>query len=729
MRADGSPAFDHGQYICYSSETARGWGIEWGRRILWRCPRFDEIIVYNPLNLCQCPQCLAARARGVSADDAVWRFLEGARAAWRAIRPEVKLGVVAMPRAEFWALGEGIVDSARPFIVVHDDASLEESVTAAQSMGEVLPGRLAACLAKVEWAGTREASPETLAELTRLSAERALPHFIWTLETLFLDREADAQANAEALGLEPTMVEPLLAQAGGAVTDAEIDALFDQLGQPEEAQNAFIALARAADCGDEEIVRAITERAIQVIDDRAQPPARRAMSCALLTNLAEEEALPVLVRAIADESPAVRTMAAGALGYLHVPAATAALREAIEGETDPRVRDLMERALRGQFKAPKAEQPTPPTEAERPWWTDVPESVSLERALEGRQLTLVLVQDLMRIENTGPQVRDVELQRYFPPVDGEQVVLARWAEAKTADRADIPIALAAVQEDTAGNPIHTWRLERMPEDQQVTVVVRSVVARRERRPPVGKFPILAAEEYPDEVRPFLRTTPMVAADHPEVAAEAEAILAVTNGALEFARELARRLRDRPYDQLPHQEHDLPTAVSVLRYGGSCCGSAVAAAAVFRAAGIPAQLTYVPGGFIHGIVKLYLHGYGWVRMDATCGSAKVPLIQEATDLSRARLFDMPIAMEEIWFAYGWPYRHNDAAGEYTFMAQGQALETVRFLSQGSGQSSSALLTGIETQRIPATWQALMDASQEALLSEVLREFTAVTELIP
>ncbi|MGC9317492.1 MAG: hypothetical protein ACP5KN_05580 [Armatimonadota bacterium] len=156
---------------------------------------------------------------------------------------------------------------------------------------------------------------------------------------------------------------------------------------------------------------------------------------------------------------------------------------------------------------------------------------------------------------------------------------------------------------------------------------------------------------------------------------------------------------------------------------------VAAAEVLRAAGVPAGLTYVPGGFIHGIVKLYLHGYGWVRMDATCGSAKLPLVREARDLRMARLFDMPIEMETIWFAYAWPYMQNDAVGPYTFAAEGRPIEDIGFVLEDAGHSISGLLAGIDTSRISASWQALTDASHQAVLSDALGEFAAMTELLP
>ena len=103
-----------------------------------------------------------------------------------------------------------------------------------------------------------------------------------------------------------------------------------------------------------------------------------------------------------------------------------------------------------------------------------------------------------------------------------------------------------------------------------------------------------------------------------------------------------------------------------------------AAAVLRACGIPAQVTYCPPtSYLHGIVRFYLDGYGWVRMDSTCGVGKLPLVQEERDLGLVRLFDMPIEMERISYAYAWPYHSTDRKGRYGFLAGGRRASSIRF----------------------------------------------------
>ncbi len=54
VKADGTPAAPHGRYPCFASAAARQWSYRWGESILEKCPEFEEIIIYNPLDLCQC---------------------------------------------------------------------------------------------------------------------------------------------------------------------------------------------------------------------------------------------------------------------------------------------------------------------------------------------------------------------------------------------------------------------------------------------------------------------------------------------------------------------------------------------------------------------------------------------------------------------------------------------------------------------------------------------------
>ena len=292
-------------------------------------------------------------------------------------------------------------------------------------------------------------------------------------------------------------------------------------------------------------------------------------------------------------------------------------------------------------------------------------------------VAVVAVKDFMRIENAGPAVPALEFPRYAPAIDDQQVLLGRWAIARTDDGERVPVELADVSPDPGGNLIHTWRLAEMPASTGVVVAITSVVLRRERRAPTGAFPIPDASTYAPELRPYLRSTAAVVVDHPDIRAAADAILEETKDVWGVADAIAKRMKKSSYQQQGKPEPGLPTSVAVLRHGGSCCGSAVCAAALFRACGIPAQITYVPAGYIHGIVQFHLPGYGWCRMDATSGVGRLPLVGSRAHRGLVRLYDMPIEMEAIPYAYAWPFQHNTVEGRYAFTSKGRTVPSVRF----------------------------------------------------
>lgn len=363
----------------------------------------------------------------------------------------------------------------------------------------------------------------------------------------------------------------------------------------------------------------------------------------------------------------------------------------------------------------------------------------LAAAKAGKAITLVLVKDFLKIENTGGLVPSLEFDRYTPIADAEQFVLGRWVVARTTGGTELPCDIMPGHIDPAGNIIQTIRLRPCPPKQEVTVTVTTLVARRERPDPVGPFAIPAAGEYPEEVRPYLAATPMIETGHRVVREAAEAILAKTRDPVGVAQEIATLAKARTYLPSGQSGADLPLSARVLKDGGSCCASAVAAAAVFRACGIPAQVTYCPPpSYIHGITRFYIQGYGWARLDATSGTGKYPLMQETDDLALVRVFDTPIGMEEHRYAYAWPYQNNDADGDYTFRSGGKPCPQAAMYAGGRDAlpfvkepfphlepgSWSAVLGAEEFKGAWEQWEALVAASREALLSPATGAFEGV-----
>ncbi len=336
-------------------------------------------------------------------------------------------------------------------------------------------------------------------------------------------------------------------------------------------------------------------------------------------------------------------------------------------------------------------------------------AVSFADAMAGKSVQLVLVKDWIKIENTGPLAKSAEFERYCAVADEEQVVLGRWVGAHTEGGTDLPTDIASAREDAAGNIVQTIRVRPVPPRQRATVVLTTLVARRERPAPAGAFPIPAREGYPESVRAYLAASEMVAVDDPYVKKVAKEILAKTTDAYGVAREVAEMAKKRTYLPSGPAGEAKSLAASVLQNGGSCCSSAVAAAAVLRACGIPAQVTYCPAGYVHGIVRFWLQGYGWVRMDATSGSGDLPLMQQAEELGLVRLFDTPMLMEKQEGAYAWPYEHNDDQGPLMFTVDGAKSGQVRMANtSGDPQWDQEPVPHLE----PGSWSTVLGSEDIA-----------------
>lgn len=211
VKADGSPAADHGFEICYSSPEARAWGASWGERILAECPTFGEVIIYNPGDLCACPACAAARRPPTGGRYApAWVFLAEARARWRTRCPDVKLGVVHDADPEFWSRGTETLDVAHPYLYLLEGADAPGVVAAAQAVGVTYGDRMGACLAKVTWGPTDKVTPEKVADLDRLARQHGLSYCLWLFDTLFLSDLYDPEAVCQALGLDYAALRPPL---------------------------------------------------------------------------------------------------------------------------------------------------------------------------------------------------------------------------------------------------------------------------------------------------------------------------------------------------------------------------------------------------------------------------------------------------------------------------------------------------------------------------------------
>lgn len=741
QRADGSPAYGSGYDICFGSEVARAWGAAWGKHILERCPAFRTIIIYDPRHECRCPTCAAALAADpAAATKDVWRFLAEARALWRTQRPDVQLGVNYHTRdLAFWQAGRDTMDVAYPYLFVYEQTDMARDVAGAEAVRTLLGDKLRSCLAKITWGAEDKVAAGRIADFDRLAAEHHLPYFLWLMETPFFEPALyDPEAVCRALGLSWEELHPALVRLGlkGPVTPEEARGIVENTASTYK----YEGLSRLEGAG-----APVVNWLSGVLDDGAATPRLHFVVAVALGYTRSPLALTALLRHAEDRDTQSRLGVAMSLSMFKDE--TGALREILSrlAEQDPwhiadpktgaeryPVREVARQSLERMAKAgakPAREYEKPPDGINPPSIAREGR-VDLAAALAGRAVTLVNVGDVIRLQNDGPALDNLEFGRYTPVVDGEQLVLGRWVAAYAGDRRPLPVTVAAVREDSLGNLIQTFRLARVPANATLVVVSNTLVARRERPLPTGAMPLLPADQYPPEVRPFLAATHTIARDLPEVRAVADQLLARSHDALEVARGLTAILHTKP-DVGTGYEPGRPTAVNVLNHGGSCCVSAITAAAILRACGLPAQVTYTCTlSYIHGITRIYLAGYGWLRIETTCGSAKVPFTECERDLGFVRLYDLTPEAETIDM-WGWPYMHCDDTGRHPYRSGGQLCEQVRTGRYVPGVlgSGGEVLGACPRSGAWEAWDDLVRLSREAVRTGATGGFSELLKLLP
>lgn len=464
-----------------------------------------------------------------------------------------------------------------------------------------------------------------------------------------------------ALAVSMAFLAPLWAQAPGlperlkTYTPEEVHRLtladffrFLQAPQPGyQANAAALALQTRAEASPRDR-ESIEKTALEIARRPDLGAGARSRAFYLLRDLKCENAVPVLGEVLAgNEAVMVRSAAACALGGFRTTEAQQLLEQTARREKDETVLDWIRRSLARQS------QPVP-------------------EALQ-KVVRLWLVKDWVRLRNTGPATVLVEFARFFPPVDEEQLVLGRWVEAHTDDGTDVPVALRRVEADADLNLVHTYRLQKLEANQEVTVVITALVARRARPPLQPPQPLPdTVDGYPEGVRNYLASTPMVPVTDPLVRQYALGLLARGREGYALANSIADLLRAvKPVaGETPAKHPGMGLPEFVLRYGGTPGQSAVAGAALCRACGLPAQLTYYPGGSALPVVDVYFSGYGWSRLMPQAGMAVLP----EQGYAMPRVYNLPFAAEQDPGAYLAPYNSWDKS--FVIRAGGQPCSAIR-----------------------------------------------------
>jgi HEAT repeats/Transglutaminase-like superfamily len=685
--------------IRYADADARKWGTAWATEILARCPSFDEVVIYNPTQGCQSEAVKAARAESPDYHaECVRTFLSETRAAIRKARAGTKLGLVLPPSRSNYDRYQGSFDVARPFVFIREGAEFAKDWDAAL---EVMKGAAEAgpALAKITWGADEKVSDEELSEFIRIARAKKGEFVFWSFWTAFCDGKYDVGRLSTALDLDPDRIVPLIRKLEGEAgeptepVDPEVVRAAVRAAAETASADAYKAMLKVAGKYGEAAVEPLCE----LLDDPSESVTARWCAAGALGKTGSAKALPSLLRHSRDESNMVRWLSAGSLGACGSGSDAARGRLLEMAKNDPAWRTRREDGQRFYYVRDAAKRAL--------------QTLAEAAPVDLTGYAVVAVKDFMRLENSGPAVANIEFPRYFPVIDPEQIVLGRWVSARTDNGKAVPVEVSDVSPDPAGNLIHTFRLPILATGSGTVVTVTSLVLRRERPHPEGAFAILAPEEYPEAVRPYLSSTRAVDVDHPYIRQAATKILRRTRDALDVAHAVADLMRGKSYQQEGPVEKGLPTSASVLRRGGSCCGSAVSAAAILRACGIPTQITYCPNGYIHGIIRFYLDGYGWCRTDATCGTGRLPFVQSRAHRSLVRLYDMPIEMEALRHAYAWPFHRNGLDRKYEFKSEGKVLPGIRFAAKDEAQARrEKRVAGRVSEPFPhlesGSWNALL-----------------------
>jgi hypothetical protein len=125
-------------------------------------------------------------------------------------------------------------------------------------------------------------------------------------------------------------------------------------------------------------------------------------------------------------------------------------------------------------------------------------------------------------------------------------------------------------------------------------------------------------DLPEEVSIWLESSQFIQSEEPEIIAKLEELIGEDNNTTTIAKTIGNFTGvEIDYNYATHQD-----ALSTLQRGyGVCTGKSNLAAALFRAAGIPARII-LTSPLPHFFVEYYVHPYGWVRSEATAGTTPI-----------------------------------------------------------------------------------------------------------
>ncbi|MBN2172104.1 MAG: hypothetical protein JW819_12365 [Candidatus Krumholzibacteriota bacterium] len=206
----------------------------------------------------------------------------------------------------------------------------------------------------------------------------------------------------------------------------------------------------------------------------------------------------------------------------------------------------------------------------------------------------------------------------------------------------------------AANAIVCARLGHAPS--HVVWTAHVLVAPRAYADLPGAAPLPDPAALPDSLSRWLLPTDCAQIEEPLIQDEAQALLDASANLSVLATRIVSYVSDIP-TAFPHDPWAFDAYYTLRWWGNSCTGHAHAAAALFRAAGVPARvlmttLPYMSGPMdMHWVIEFWMTDYGWVRMDPQAGwyptDSRYHVLTFAPDPADEFPLFYPAGVEGMW----------------------------------------------------------------------------------
>ena len=201
-------------------------------------------------------------------------------------------------------------------------------------------------------------------------------------------------------------------------------------------------------------------------------------------------------------------------------------------------------------------------------------------------------------------------------------------------------------------------------------------------------PIPLLTELPDSVKPWLMPTGCVQWEDSTIKHIADSLRGTTNDLIVLANRISNYVYNIP-SQFLHNPVSFDAYYAIM-WGNSCTGHAHAAAALFRANGIPCRvllnLPTMADNFYdqHWSVEYYIPDYGWVKMETSGGinpyqNAHDEIITFACNPEDEFSLIFPENIEAYWFSSDPVFTHS-----YPYWGEAHSAIPIKYINDSTSK---------------------------------------------